>query len=194
MCTPADCLPSTSTQIIPVCSGPPDEIELEPARGPDELVVIADWVDARPQIAFVSHPLAFPSEPLPADVAALAVSAPEGELVSSEVPPLARIIEALLPGRRAIEKVMCPLRSTKLCFFLRPANHGSARGVKRKACEKVWYECGTHDHAREMKKKFEGWRVAENPLQAIRDEEEFGGNRFRGDRCFRAFGGASGIF
>ena len=98
------------------------------------------------------------------------MSAPEVELVSNEVPPLSRIIGALLPVSRAIEKIMCPSGSTKLCFLLRPANHGSTHRVKRKACEKVWYECGTHDYARDMKVIFEEWRVAKDPIQAMRDE------------------------
>ena len=123
-----------------------------------------------PPICSVAHADVITTGPSPADVAAVAVSDHEVELVSDEVSPLARIIRALLPGSRAIEKIMCPSRSTKLCFFLRPANHGSTNRVKRKACEKVWYECGTHDYARDMKVIFEEWRVAEDPIQAIRDE------------------------
>ena len=139
MCAPVYFLPA-STQIIPVCSVPPDEKELEPTLGLEELFVSTNLVNASvPPICSVAHADVITTGLSPADVAAVAVSAPEVELVSDEVSPLARIIRALLPGSKAIEKIMCPSRSTNLCFFLRPANHGSTHRVKLKACEKVWY-------------------------------------------------------
>ena len=187
-CAQVYSLPAAGTQIRPVCPVPLDEIELEPTLGPPKLVVSATWVDARPPVYLVSHPYAFPAEPLPADVAALAVSAHEVELVSimrfRRWPgSLRRFCLGVEPLRRS-----CHSGSTRLCFLLRPANRGSTHRVKRKVCEKVWYECGTHDHAREMKGIFEGWRVAEDPIQAISDEGVIGGSIFQSDRCFRASG------
>ena len=110
VCTPVDFLPAASTQIIPVCSVPPDEKELEPTLGLEELFVSTNLVNVSvPPICTVAHADVITTGQSPADIAAVAVSAHEVELVSNEVSPLSRIIGALLPVSRAIEKIMTSL-------------------------------------------------------------------------------------
>ena len=76
-------MPAASTQIIPVCFVPPGEMELEPTLGLEELFVSTNLVNVRvPPICSVAHADVITTGPSPADVAAVAVSAPEVELVS----------------------------------------------------------------------------------------------------------------
>ena len=86
---------------------------------------------------------------------------------SEEDSPLSAIIGTFISEDRVIEKIMCHLKSTKLCFLLRPASNCTAEKVKPKHCEKVILECGWHENAIDTKTVFEEWRVADDPVRRI---------------------------
>ena len=161
-----DILSASGTDVLPVCADSPDE--LETGKGLAELFGSLYFVDLSvSHIGPVAHADVRAAEPVPMGVAVVDLSTSEVKLDSEEDPPLSAIIGTFISEDRVIEKIVCHLKSTKLCFLLRPASSCIAGKVKQKYCEKVILECGSHENAIDMKTVFEEWQVTNDPVRRI---------------------------